>query len=127
MKLIGPHGVIGTDSPEAYERRQREFCSARGEFLKDQSVPLVAYVSAARWVSDCPVCNAGISLHREWPVGRCLGCGSVFKNIRWPHDFDAIEDALVLRLNRTTQNWQPTETVDDLIAENDQRGVGKRG
>lgn len=126
MKLIGPSGVLGTVDECAYEARQRRLVTARGNLISESPTAITAFVSEGRWVADCPCCGSGISLHRDWRAGRCYLCGAVYATVLWPVDFDAIEDALVVRLRRSTQNWAPSETCEMLINENLSHGSAVR-
>jgi hypothetical protein len=116
MLLMGPSAVLGTTTYADYVLRHAMACRQLGSQAKSHSETLVAYVNDGRWVGDCPVCNSGMSLHRDWPDGRCLGCGAIFVSVRWPDKFDGIEDELAKR-PKLNQNWLPHESIEDLQAE----------
>jgi hypothetical protein len=51
--------------------------------------------------------------------------GRRWRPVTLPSDVEAIEGALVVRPDRSTRNWQPGETVDDLLRENREHGIGE--
>lgn len=127
MKLVGPAGVLGLTTHEAYTQKhaeepslviKRERAKAGGAKVDEALTVITAYANDGRWVADCPNCNSGISLQREWESACCFGCGVSYKadQIDWPEEFDAIEDELMKRPMKN-QNWYPHETVADLVTE----------
>ena len=121
MKLIGPVGVLGTADEAMYAARQIAMCGGRGITISSRADVLRPFVSGGRWVADCPSCGAGISVHRAWPVARCMNCGSTYATIDWPEHFDEIEALLAPRQVRL-QDWTD-ETVETLKAENTRLGI----
>lgn len=83
-----------------------------------KSQSLVAYINHGRWISECLDCHSGIAMHPDWTDGRCFHCGAVYSNVVFPAARAALEEALVLRPALENRNWQPPETVADLLAEN---------
>lgn len=75
-----------------------------------------AYVSAARWVADCPACNGGIACWSENPRGACLSCGHIY-TVTFPPEAERIEAILEERPPRN-RHWALHESVDQLEAEN---------
>jgi hypothetical protein len=82
----------------------------------DTGHTLTAYVSANRWVADCPNCAAGIAAWAQNPRGCCLGCGLIY-TIAFPTGWLEAEKVLLDRAPRY-RHWLPGETVDQLKAEN---------
>lgn len=122
MKLSGPRAVLGCADRDGYVRRYDEFVRLRGHKPAERTEPLVMYVNEGRWVADCTHCRAGVTGEPDWPDVRCLGCGSVHTNVVWPDAFDDIEGELEVR-PVANQHWLASETVEDLSAQNVERGV----
>lgn len=81
-------------------------------------------INHGRWIVDCPDC-AGAQLacktdHRFM----CNECGNVvigglWRHVDWPEDSVGLQIEAALKVRPVAnQNWVPTETVDDLLAEN---------
>lgn len=88
-----------------------------------------------RWVADCPNCSSAIGAPRSCAVGeelfgwiiameigdplvRCWDCGAAIGPIIWPNDPQGIEAILSFRPDPATRNWEPGETLEQLLAEN---------
>lgn len=89
-----------------------------------------AYVNHGRWCVDCPFgCGSAQYASRADRRFFCIECGndstSGWVTVIWPAPLDiaAIEAALGVRPQVATRNWQPGETVADLLAENQARGL----
>lgn len=97
-------------------RRVRAHILKRGMKPQDGDGNVWAYVNHGRWVADCPC--GGAELIRE---GQPLLCGSCAhkREVVWPPDIEDIEAVLEQRKDRSTQNWQPNETVASLATENE--------
>jgi hypothetical protein len=74
------------------------------------------YVSAGRWVLDCPCGNAP-SVSVPWDLALCLECGAIYTGLAFPPDRPRIETVLLNR-QRQQRNWKPPETLADLIEQN---------
>lgn len=96
--------------------------------------PAVAFVSWGLWVARCPQpwC-VGIDHYGPGPnTGRigglgpdrfcCPRCGTVTE-AQWPANRDDIELVLGRRPMPETRNWQPGETLGDLVVENALHGL----
>lgn len=109
-------------SAQALELKFTQKMRQRGTSVRESDEVLVARVDHGRWLADCPACNAGIALTPGVAEAFCFGsgCGHRFTNITWPDEasVDEIERTLRARPKVATRNWLPTETVDDLKAEN---------
>lgn len=84
---------------------------------------VAARVNHGRWIVDCPSCPNAHLLPAEGRAFVCAECGSGPHDVEIPHDRDDIDAALAVR-NDVNRNWSPGETVDDLLAENTEHGVG---
>lgn len=79
---------------------------------------IVMGVNHGRWIATCPECRAGLGALRHSERAHCFSCGAVFPVV-WPEPLD--EDRIVrLLLARPPihRNWEPTETIDVLVADN---------
>lgn len=74
------------------------------------------YVNHGRWVVACSYCNNTIVSSPRLTTAICLECGTAYK-VEVPEDWDAIEEALVVR-PIASQNWTKETTVEELLAEN---------
>lgn len=77
-----------------------------------------------RWVVDCatPYCTNAWMVRVGQPHWDCFTCG--YRNeINWPPDPAAIEYLLEMRPDPKTRNWEPGETLTDLLMENIAHGV----
>ena len=88
------------------------------------------YVSAGRWIVECPNCGEGYLVDDQDLLFQCSACGTdgQWKRVIMPADRDEIDRLLLLRPGWQGQaphrNWAPGETVDDLRRENIEHGVG---
>ena len=81
-----------------------------------------------RWVALCPECGGAEYVWWSDPRFFCIGCrnaaiGGRFRPLRLPANRAEIEAALMARPDPATRGWSPSETVDDLLAENAAHGV----
>lgn len=79
-----------------------------------------AYVNHGRWVARCPTegCGSSLVVSPADPRLLCPTCWKGYYPVDFPDDVDAIEAALGERPGELNRNWEPGETVQDLIAEN---------
>lgn len=77
-----------------------------------------------RWVGDCPspFCASALQLSAEQPWFRCRDCDATAE-IVWPVQPGDIERLLMMRPDETTRNWEPGETLHDLIEQNLAHGI----
>lgn len=146
--LMGAREEHGVETP-AQLRQRFDAWTARNR-LKRPIVPtdetLVPYVSAGRWVADCPQCGSGVAIERDWPEAICFGCGQLYTSFDWPApgDLDEIERVLRARPHVSSRTWlrrgHPAlgrldaadprrargETVEDLRIENAAHGLPAR-
>lgn len=99
------------------------------------AVPLVARVNHGQWVASCD-CGApskvptpGGVVFLDRPLIWCVRCQNGSTGRGWrravvpiPATRQQIETVLMLRPNVGDRNWEPSETVDDLIAQNREHG-----
>jgi len=78
-----------------------------------------AYHNWGRWVVECPQprCFNAEQVATAQPSVECRDCGQRC-DIMWPSNPAHIEKVLAARLDAQRRNWYPSESVDDLIAEN---------
>lgn len=91
-------------------------------------VRAVAEVNHGRWVVRCPFCASAQLAAKTDKRFFCVEClseqvGRRWVRVDWPADVEAIEAALLRRVDRSTQHWRQGETVGMLMAENAARGV----
>lgn len=96
-----------------------------GLMLVDREDITLARHNWGRWIVDCgsQFCTSALQLVPGTPIMRCWDCGWVTEQIVWPDAADMIETILMMRPLEWTRNWEPGETVADLIAENLQHGI----
>ncbi len=80
---------------------------------------VLAYVNWGRWVADC-ACNGAelVAPNQEMVCGSC----GARNTVTFPGSRTKIEDALSQR-KPVNQNWNPDETVNELVAQNIENGV----
>lgn len=96
------------------------FMPPTGEAHKP-ALPVVA--NHGRWLVHCPYCRSAqhASLtDRRFFCATCLNteAGNKTLPVRWPAQFAEISALLDERPFVTTRNWVPSESVDELEAEN---------
>lgn len=98
-----------------------------GAGMSPQSVPAV--VNHGRWIVRCPTCSGAQFASRpdrRFFCSSCLNHASAHRwiGVEWPDDavVHQIETILMRRPNPTNRNWEPGETVADLVRENGLRG-----
>jgi len=91
--------------------------------ITTDSTPKRAFASMGQWVFRSN-CGAGVAADTRW-AARCFACGTIYPNVVFPADRQAVEDALVVRADRG-RNWRPGVTVTELEEENVKRGLPPR-
>lgn len=97
--------------------------------MTDLAIPGLAYAEAnwGRWLARCPagLCTNAVQIGRRQTRFECIGeggCGWT-SPIQWPADPDGIEMLLRRRPDAKTRNWEPGESLEDLLAENVAHGL----
>lgn len=97
--------------------------------------PLTARVNHGVWIASCPCREPGdpapgLVVWLSVPWGWCLRCGNRETGGRWrpvvvpsPDERAAIEAALAARPALSARNWEPGESVAELLADNVAHGV----
>ena len=93
--------------------------AVRGDFPSPKGKPVVAYVNHDRWVADC-VCGGAELVSPGEPM-LCGSCGTTSK-VGFPKDAQMIEKLLTVR-EPPARNWFPSETADELLAQNIENGI----
>ena len=83
-----------------------------------------ARINWSRIVVDCPRawCTSALSLPPGWDVFQCWDC-HWRAPIVWPADLAGIVSVLALRPDPKTRNWEPGESILDLVRENIEHGI----
>lgn len=82
-------------------------------------------VHHSRWIVDCPDrdgCGSALQLNRGEREFQCWDCGEQAEVV-WPANAVDIETMLLMRPHRKNRNWNPGETLHDLLLENLANGV----
>ena len=112
--------------------RKRQEVGIEPPSLPDSSIvrgEIQAYISSGRWVVSCPDCYTAVLLDKQDLVFSCPGCGTdgSWRRVVLPADLQEIERLLLLRPgwheNSPHRNWFPSETVQDLRAQNIANGA----
>jgi hypothetical protein len=85
--------------------------------------PIHARIEYGRWLVLCPVCKGANDVHPGEPVYLCTSCGwpENLVPVLFPEKRIEIERLLIKRPIHN-RNWQPGETVADLVLQNLQHG-----
>jgi len=92
---------------------------------------LAAEVNHNRWIVLCPDCLGATFVWLDAPAQLCPNCWNGSKGYRLrrvvvPERYAEIEALLKERPLPQNRNWLPGETVDDLLRENQEHGLGAR-
>lgn len=82
-----------------------------------------AHVNHGRWMTTCPRCDGTPMAWPENPQAICAECGTLFRVEFPPAATRQAVERLLLRRAKENRNWLPTESVDDLRAENRAHGL----
>jgi hypothetical protein len=96
--------------------------------VDDTAPRVVARVAHNRWVADCE-CGGAETVADGHPFF-CFSCHNFGHNgrarlVEFPPRPAAVEAYLLRRPDPLQRNWEPTETLDDLRAQNMALGVGR--
>ena len=120
--------VIGLPMAWAVSRTNVPFpalfrVTATLSYLSPPFLTAIAYVNHGRWVADCPTqsCPGAVALLPgvAFLCDSCLNvdCGHRYRPVAWPAHRGRIEEILIERMLLEEANWIPSETVDDLEAD----------
>lgn len=96
----------------------------RSVALHESSEPVTPRVNHGVWVFDCD-CGSGVAADPAFSVACCFGCGAVHTNIKFPSEEERlnIEHVLLSRPRTENRNWDPEESLVDLLVTNNENGV----
>ncbi len=98
--------------------------SSKGGNTWDSPEPIYAIVNHGRWIAKCRWCDSGMYTHPKWKVAFCAECGARYREgkVVFPAEAEKIEKLLCRRIRRDQQNWEPPQSVEDLVDENRKLG-----
>ncbi len=90
-----------------------------------------AEVNHNRWIAKCE-CGGAEVVDPMYRVFYCLSCFNDAhkgrtRKVRFPRNYDKIENALEVRPNPYNRCWLVGETIEDLEKENEDHGLPKKG
>lgn len=91
--------------------------------------PIPARVNHGNLIADCPDCGGAEFVWRDGPhLFLCASCCNGAVGYRWrpvalPANLDEIEATLLKRPLPKWRNWDSSESVADLLAQNAERGL----
>jgi hypothetical protein len=103
------------------QTRTRYGRTAWQPYHRHSDAQIAPFINHGRWIALCPACQNGMAYSPEWRASLCFGCGAEYR-AEPPTDWRVIEQVLLDR-PAENQNWNPGETVSDLVAENVAHGV----
>lgn len=93
--------------------------------IKTDVPRVAARANWGRWIVDCPrVPTHALAMNPGEDLFTCWNCGQLAEVV-WPAEGvrEAIERLLTLRPDESTRNWQPGETLHNLMQENADHGL----
>lgn len=86
-----------------------------------------AFANHGRWLAMCGhrhACDGAATLQRFQMGFICQSCGRA-TDVVWPSAdmVEGVERLLMMRPHYKNRNWEPTESLHDLLFENGQHGV----
>ena len=95
--------------------------------VNEEAAPVLARVRQGRWIGLCE-CGGAERVDPGERTFYCFGCGNEdargdLRPVVFPHDYPDIEAALSVRPYPINRNWEPGETVGDLLEENREHGL----
>lgn len=93
-----------------------------------RGLPRIAAVANwGRWVLRCPACPNALAVEPGVELFTCPGCGTAAE-IVWPPEemVYGVERLLLMRPDESSRNWEPPETLVDLMMENGAHGIFDR-
>lgn len=87
-----------------------------------------AEIVKSNWRVACPFCRGAVVIQprKLYFCPDCANQANDFKPmlVLWPQNRAEIERVLLLRPDPLRRNWLPSETLQDLIDENNAHGIG---
>lgn len=128
--ILSPREHHGVRSVEEYLQKHAQFMKRQQRMgaryqVHESPGGRLARIHNNQWLIDCE-CGAGNSVHPEWGIACCFGCGAIHRLIIVPAEWREITAELVKRENPYDRHWMPGETVDDLKQENREREDEKK-
>ena len=133
---------MGDDADQAGSARNFAYLEARRLGVQIPSwnprgPVLLAYVNAGRWLVDCPDCGGDEYGAPDDAAFWCASCANVLNEswprpVAWPQARGRIEALLLQRPApilpgaASPRNWLPHEPVEQLAAENRNRGLAEQ-
>jgi hypothetical protein len=88
--------------------------------LGPAEIAIEVYANHGRWIVECPDCRGAQIASRDLAFLCCVcanaAVGGLWRPVVWPEDVAEIDEVLAWRPT-ANQNWQPGESVVDLVAE----------
>lgn len=128
--IMAPLHVHGVRTEAEYRQQQRDKLAQARHFhpqfewpdpWESKEVPTV-FVAGGKWLVKCD-CGNYPSVHPDWRLALCFECGAIYEGLTMPDNAEDIEAVLVERPHPANRAWLPSETVNDLIAQNVEHGV----
>lgn len=113
-------------TPEEYQIWQTNIVLLRGGNPWDSEGAVEAHINHGRWMANCRWCETGMYTRPDWGVAYCAECGARYNKgmVRFGEDADKIAEVLCLRLKREQQNWDSSQSLAELVDENNLLLVG---
>lgn len=124
--------VHGVKSAAAFRNEQRRYLNRRNRAraweprrdpFKSKDSPLV-FIASGKWLIRCTNCGNAPAVAPTFALACCFECGAIYEGVSLPPDAAAIAALLVQRPDRHTRRWYPSQTLDELRAENAAMGIG---
>lgn len=105
---------------EEYRMWQANLVFIRGGDTWNSTGAVDAIVNHGRWIAICRWCGTGMFTRPDWGVAYCAECGAIYDKgmVRFKNDASKIAELLCLRIKREEQNWDSSQSLAELIDEN---------
>jgi hypothetical protein len=92
--------------------------------IHESAEPKAAKINHGVWLLECD-CGAGVAVDPSFSAGYCFGCGAIHTRVEWPAPEDRlnIEHVILARPKTVNRNWDPDETLIDVLVTNVDHGV----
>jgi hypothetical protein len=125
--LVGPESFwLDEKTPvrcaRDYELWHRIFVTSQRKKVWQSEAKCTAYINRGRIVADCYWCKKGMFTRPDWGIACCAQCGAKYAPgmVVFPEDVEwaLILEALLVRPDPETQNWDNKQNAADLWREN---------